>query len=322
MTKARAQLTQEVISQLEDAGFDLSSQCDVRPSCFDLAARKGNKLIFVKVLANIDVLTSQDAMALQLVAHFFNATPLVVGRKTRKGNLDPGVVYKRYGVSTIAPPSFQSMIAEEQMPREFSQKGGRFVALDGEKLRETRLEQKMTTGELAECVQVSARAVLAYEKEYEHMGVSADVAERLEKVLETDLIIPIDLLHERVDEKTLKQPKASQDIPDLEARVNHFFERLGMRVLWTDRAPFHVAAKEDGPPLMTGVGSIMSWSLKKRMEILKSVSKVTDSNTVIIVEEGKAEESVSDLPVIRQLELDHIEKPHELKKIIDERSNQ
>jgi predicted transcriptional regulator len=58
------------------------------------------------------------------------------------------------------------------------------------------------------------------------------------------------------------------------------------------------------------------------MEILKSVSKVTESNTVIIVEEGKAEESVSDLPVIRQLELDSIEKPRELKKIIDERSSQ
>ncbi len=322
MTKARAQLTNEVVSQLEDAGFSLSSQCDVRPSCFDLVARKGEKLILIKVLANIDVLTSQDAMALQLVAHFFNATPLVVGRKTRKGKLDPGVVYKRYGVSTIAPPSFQSMIAEEQMPREFSQKGGRFVAIDGEKLREARLEQNMSTGKLAEYVQVSARAVLAYEKEYEHMGVSTDIAERLEEVLETDLIIPIDLLHERVDEKALKQPDGPQDIPDLEFRVNHFFERLGMRVLWTDRAPFHVAAKEEGPPLMSGVGSITSRSLQKRMEILKSVSKVTESNAVLIVEEGQVEESVSDLPVIRQLELDQIEKPRELKKIIEERSNQ
>ncbi|MFX1483094.1 MAG: transcriptional regulator [Promethearchaeota archaeon] len=321
MTKARTQLTQEVISQLEEAGFNLSSECDVRPSCFDLVARKGNKLILVKVLANIDVLTSQDAMALQLVAHFFNATPLVVGQKTRKGDLDPGVVYKRYGVSTIAPPSFQSMIAEERMPREFSQKGGRFVALDGEKLREARLKQKMTTGELAECVQVSTRAVLAYEKDYEHMGVSTGIAERLEKILETDLIIPIDLLHERIDETTLKQPSEERDIPDLEARVNRFFERLGMHVLWTDRAPFHVAAKEEGPPLMSGVGSIASWSLKKRVEILKSVSKVTESDAVIIVEEGKADESVSDLPVIRQLELDQIEKPRELKKIIEERSN-
>jgi putative transcriptional regulator len=320
LTKARAQLTKEVVSQLEDAGFSLSSQCDVRPSCFDLVARKGDKLILVKVLANIDVLTSQDAMALQLVAHFFNATPLVVGRKTRKGKLDPGVVYKRYGVSTIAPPSFRSMIAEEQMPREISQKGGRFVAIDGAKLRRARLDQKMSTGKLAECVQVSARAVLAYENE--QIGVSTNIAERLEEVLETDLIIPIDLLHERVDETTLKQPSGTQEIPDLEFRVNHFFERLGMRVLWTDRAPFHVAAKEEGLPLMSGVGSITSQSLKKRVKILKSVSKVTESEAVLIVEEGRAEESVSDLPVIRQLELDHIEKPRELKKIIEERSNQ
>ncbi|MFW9964147.1 MAG: transcriptional regulator [Candidatus Sifarchaeia archaeon] len=311
---------QEVVSHLEDAGFKLSSQCDVRPSCFDLVARKGDQLILVKVLANIDALTSEDAIALQVVAHFFNATPLVVGTKTRRGELDSGVVYKRYGVSTIAPPSFQSMIAEKQLPREFIQRGGRFVAIDGTKLRNARLTQQMTTEELADCVQVSARAILAYEKD--EMDISSDIAERLEKVLETDLMIPIDLLHERPIKQTLQQlDKPPHDIPELEKRVNEFFERLGMTVLWTDRAPFHVAAKEDGPPLMSGVGSITSWTLKKRMEILKSVSKVTDSNAIIIVEEGKAEESVSDLPVIRQLELDGIEKPRELKKIIDERSS-
>jgi putative transcriptional regulator len=320
LTKARTQLSKEVISNLEDAGFALSSQCDVRPSCFDLVARRGEQLILIKVLSNIDALTGEDAMALQMVAHFFNATPLVVGQKTRRGKLDPGVVYKRYGVSTIAPPSFQSMISEERLPREFIQRGGRFVAIDGTKLRDARVTQQMSTEELAECVQVSARAILAYEKD--EMDVSTDIAERLEKVLETDLMIPIDLMSEKPSEKTLAQFDQPQYVPDLEKRVNEFFERLGMTVLWTDRAPFHVAAKEKGPPLMSGVGSITSWTLKKRTEILKSVSKVTESNAVIIVEEGKAEESVSDLPVIRQLELDSIEKPRELKKILDERSSQ
>ena len=319
MTKTRTQLTQEVILYLEDAGFALSSQCDVRPSCFDLVARKGDQLILIKVLANIDALTTEDAMSLQMVAHFFNATPLVVGKKTRRGELDSGVVYKRYGVSTIAPPSFASMIAEERLPREFIQRGGRFVAIDGTKLREARLDQKLTTEELADCVQVSARAILAYEKD--EMDISTDIAERLEEVLETDLMIPIDILSEKQKDTPLCQLD-KYDIPDLQKRVNEFFERLGMTVLWTDRAPFHVAAKEKGPPLMSGVGSITSWTLKKRMEILKSVSKVTESNAIIIVEEGKADESMSDLPVIRQLELDGIEKPRELKKIIDERSSQ
>ncbi len=298
----------------------LSSECDVRPSCFDLVARRGEQLILVKVLANIDALTSEDAMALQMIAHFFNATPLVVGTKTRRGELDSGVVYKRYGVSTIAPPSFQSMIAEERLPREFIQRGGRFVAIDGSKLRDARLIQQMTTEELAECVQVSARAILAYEKD--EMDVSTDVAERLEKVLETDLMIPIDLLQDKPKDSAIRKLDKPQEVPDLEKRVNEFFERLGMTVLWTDRAPFHVAAKEKGAPLLSGIGSIASLTLKKRMGILKSVSMVTESDAVIIVEEGKVEEGVSDLPVIRQLELDGIEKPRELKKIINERSKQ
>ncbi|MCK4565940.1 MAG: transcriptional regulator [Candidatus Thorarchaeota archaeon] len=315
MTKARTQLTQELNSQLDEAGFSLSSQCDVRPSCFDLVARKGEQLLMVKVLSNIDALTKEDANALQLVAHFFNATPLIVGHKTRKGKLDSGVVYKRHGVSTIAPRSFQSMIVEKRMPREFAQRGGRLVAISGAKLREARLEQQMSTGNLADCIQVSARAVLAYEKD--EMDVSIDIAERLEKVLETDLMIPIDLLQERAEIPTM-QHGTPTDV--LEVRVNEFFARLGMKVLWTDRAPFHVAAKEDDTPLISGVGSIKSWSLKKRIEILKSVSKVTEADAVIIVEEGQSKENVVDLPVIRQLELDDIDKPRELKKIIEERS--
>lgn len=316
VTKARTQLTQEIITQLDEAGFSLSTQCDVRPSCFDMVARRGDRLLLVKVLANIDALTRDDAEALQLVANFFNATPLIVGHKTRKGVLDEGVVYKRHGVSTIAPPSFQGMIAEDRMPREFAQRGGRLVAIDGVKLRKARLNHRMTTGDLAECIQVSARAVLAYEKD--EMDISIETAERLEEVLETDLMIPIDLLQEQ-EEKMMPQHGSPTDM--LEQRVNEFFARLGMKVLWTDRAPFHVVAKETGPPLISGVGSIKSWSLKKRMEILKSVSKVSESDAVIFVEEGHSEETVSSLPVIRQLELDAIEKPRELKKIIAERSS-
>lgn len=324
MTKARTQLVTDVIRQLEDAGFNLSSQCDVRPSCFDLVARRGDQLILIKVLANIDALTAEDAMSLQLVAHFFNATPLIVGKKTRRGELDDGVVYKRYGVSTIAPPSFERLVSEQQLPREFVQRGGRFVAIDGSKLREARRELNISTEDLAECAQVSTGAILAYERD--EIDVSKDVAEkiadRLELVLETDLIIPVDLLSRPSEIPNLQGKGDIGRSSDIERRVDEFFERLGMSVLWTDRAPFHVAAKEKGPPLMSGVGSLRSWTLKKRMGILKSVSEITESETVIIVEEGQAEESVSDLPVIRQLELDEIEKPDELKKIISERSGQ
>ncbi len=318
MTKARGHLIDEIISSLEDAGFDLSSRCDVRPSCFDLVARKDDQLVLIKILSNVDALSEEDALALQMVAHFFNATPLIVGSKTRRGNLDSGVVYKRYGVSTISPKSLSAIIEEQQMPREFIQRGGRFVAIDGSKLEQVRVSHNMTKEELASCVEVSARAILAYEKD--EMDVSTDVASRLEKVLETDLIIPIDVLHHRPSSPPSQKTKSTMEISDIEVRVNQFFARLGMQVLWSDRAPFHVAAKEDGPPVISGIGSIRSWGLQKRIEILKSVSEVTESDAIIIVEEGSVDENVSELPVIRQLELDEIEKPRELKKIISERS--
>jgi putative transcriptional regulator len=318
MTRARTQLMQEVTSHLVEAGFDISSPCDVRPSCFDMVARKDDKIILIKTLANIDAFKKDDAIVLQLVAQFFDAIPLIVGKTTRRGALDDGIVYKRYGVPTIAPHSFERMIVEEQQPRQFIQRGGRFVSIDGEKLKEVRLSLNMTQEELADCIQVSARAVLAYEKN--EMAVSVEAAEKLERELKTDLIIPVDLLSSVAVPDEQPQTAASIENLDLVKRVRDFFEKLEMSVLWTDRAPFHVIAKEEGPPLMTGVGSIKSKALKRRVEILKSVSEVTESDAVIIVEEGKTEHSVSDLPVIRQLELEDIDKPHKLKKIIGERS--
>jgi putative transcriptional regulator len=309
---------QEVTSHLVEAGFDISSHCDVRPSCFDMVARRGDKIILIKTLANIDAFKKDDAIVLQLVAQFFDAIPLIVGKTTRRGALDDGVVYKRYGVPTIAPHSFERMIIEEQQPRQFIQRGGRFVSIDGEKLKEVRLSLNMTQEELADCIQVSARAVLAYEKN--EMAVSVEAAEKLERELKTDLIIPVDLLSSVAIPDEQPQTAASIENLDLAQRVKDFFEKLEMSVLWTDRAPFHVIAKEVGPPLMSGVGSIKSKALKRRVEILKSVSEVTESDAVIIVEEGKTEKAVSDLPIIRQLELEDIDEPDELKKIISERS--
>jgi len=283
-------------------------------------ARKDDQLVLIKILSNVDALTKEDAETLQQVAQFFNATPLVIGKKTRRGVLDENAVYKRYGIPTITPISLRRIVTEQVLPREYIQRGGRFVAIDGAKLRRVRLQKRLTKQELADYVQVSARAILAYEKD--EMDVSVEVAERLERVLETDLIIPIDVFRDGGSDGPVERVGDTQDIPDLERRVNEFFEKLGMKVLWTNRAPFHVAAKEEGPPLMSGVGSLRSWSLRRRIQILKSVSEVTDAEAVLIVEEGQAEKCVSDVPVIRQLELEDIHKPRELKRIIAERSEQ
>ncbi len=319
MTRSRVQLIQEVKSQLDDAGFKLSTKCNVRPTCFDMVAKRGNQLLLIKVLTNIDALTKEDALALQLVAHFFEGTPVIIGRKTRRRRLDTGVVYRRYGVPTIEPKSFNSMITEKEMPKEFIQRGGRFVSIDGARLKEIRLSKSMSKEELADCVEVSARTILSYEKD--EVDVSKDVAERLEEVLETNLVLPVNLFEDEFIQREEVSPQQPNPAT-FESRVNEFFKKLGMRVLWTDRAPFHLAAKEKGPPLMSSVGSIRSWALKKRTDILRSVCDVTDSSAVIIVEEGQAEKCLSELPVIRQLELDDIKKSNELKKIISERSEQ
>ncbi len=321
MTKERSQLLKEVTKLLVEAGFNLSSECDIRPSCFDFVAGREGQILLVKVLSNIDALTEEDARILQLVARFFNGTPIIVGRRARRSVLDSEVLYKRYGVYAVTPFLLHKIMAEKKLPQEFVQRGGRFVAIDGDALRRARLSLGMSKERLGQCIHVSARAVLAYERK--ETDVSTEVAERLEKVLETELVIPIDLFRETRMKNTFGNteiPSIPENVSNLEKRVNEFFERLGMKVLWTDRAPFHMVAKEEGPPVLSTIGSLRNPGLLRRSGILKSVSEVAESDAVIIVEDGKAEQCVSDLPVIKQLELDEIEKPQELKRIIAERS--
>ncbi|MEM4704698.1 MAG: hypothetical protein QXJ02_06495, partial [Candidatus Bathyarchaeia archaeon] len=50
---------------LKDAGFTVSETCCSRPSCFDFAARKGQSLIFVKVISDLDRLSVGDLVELK-----------------------------------------------------------------------------------------------------------------------------------------------------------------------------------------------------------------------------------------------------------------
>ncbi|MEM2142017.1 MAG: transcriptional regulator [Candidatus Thorarchaeota archaeon] len=318
MTKERNQLLEQVKTELADAGFLVSSDCDVRPSCFDIVARKDDQLVLVKVLANVGALTNQDASALKRVAGFFNAVPLVIGNKTQRGQLEDNTVYKRYGITTITTSILRRVLRSDELPMEYVQRGGRFVTIDSVKLRETRTVRRMTKEDLAECVNVSARAILAYEKN--EIDVSVEVAERLEKVLETDLIIPIDPLRASLPDNSPLDSNVPQEeeLSYIERKVTDFLGQLGMTVLWTNRAPFHIAARERGPPILSGIGSIRNPGFQRRTEILKSVSEVTESDAVLIVEDQDGPE-MTDLPVVYQQELEEIDEPTELKRILSER---
>ncbi|RDZ34468.1 transcriptional regulator, partial [Haloferax sp. Atlit-47N] len=56
---SRSALVENVMAMLEDAGFLVSDRCAIRPKSFDIAARRGEDVLLLKILGNIDAFDAQ-----------------------------------------------------------------------------------------------------------------------------------------------------------------------------------------------------------------------------------------------------------------------
>ena len=74
-------LAEKVEEVLRQAGFTTSDRCYLRPRSFDLAARKGDLFLLLKILANIDGLNEQTATEVRRLAMHLFASPILVGRR-------------------------------------------------------------------------------------------------------------------------------------------------------------------------------------------------------------------------------------------------
>jgi len=68
-------LTLQVIEILSKAGFTLSDRCNIRPRSFDLAARRCNILLLLRVLSNIDGLSAETAREMRQLSGFLDGSP-------------------------------------------------------------------------------------------------------------------------------------------------------------------------------------------------------------------------------------------------------
>src|SRR6056297_2877811 len=109
---SRTALVGNITAMLEDAGFLVSDRCSVRPKSFDLAARRGDDLLLVKVLGNIDALDGATGEELRRLGTYLDATPVVVGLRTRDEDLKHEVVYFRHGVPVLHPETAVDLFLE------------------------------------------------------------------------------------------------------------------------------------------------------------------------------------------------------------------
>ncbi|WEL22736.1 transcriptional regulator [Halorhabdus sp. BNX81] len=316
---SRSALVGNVIAMLEDAGFLVSDRCAIRPKSFDIAARRGEDTILVKILGNIDAFDGHTGAEMRRLGEYLEATPLVIGLRTRDEELKPGVVYFRHGVPVFSPNTAMDYFVEEVPPLIYAAPGGLYVNIDSDILADAREERDWSLGKLANELGVSRRTVSKYEN---GMDASVEVAAALDDLFDKPLTSPVNVLEEgedvREDDSMPDEPEVD---PDDEQLVT-VLTRVGFDVHPTNRAPFKTVSEDedDGEAdrMLTG-HSELNEAARKRARIMASVGRVTGARSVYVVERA-TRESLEGTALVEEEEMDDIEVAEELRELIRERS--
>ncbi|MCI4334271.1 MAG: transcriptional regulator [Thermoplasmata archaeon] len=330
----REQAIERVREILERVGFYVSDAHGIRPTSFDLVARRDSTLLLLKILKNIDALSPEDAERLTELAGLFRATTLIVGRSSGASQLEAGVVYTRYGVPIVVEETFEEQLLHGVPPFLVSSPGGIFARIDGPRLQTLREARGLSLGALAQVAGVTRRTIQLYE---EGGGAEVTVVSRLEQYLREPVVLPIELLP-RSTPRDGGKPKGRTTDRSPKERVaenrplestgdpvrDDVFRRLGSmgwEVVVTIRCPFdaftHGGTGKDEELLLTAVGSLRS--AQHRAEVLQGIARAIEGYSMFVTSQPTGRESVDGLPLLSVPELRRHRDRAELLDLLHER---
>ncbi|HEY6238519.1 MAG TPA: transcriptional regulator [Thermoplasmata archaeon] len=351
MERTRERSIERVREILTTAGFFVSDAHSIRPTSFDLVARRDSLLLILKVLKNIDALDPDEARRLRELGELFPAVPLVIGRTSGASPLEAGVVYNRYGVPILVEESLEDYVHKGLPPFLFSSPGGVFARIDGPRLRAIREARNLSLGALASIAGVSRRTIQLYE---EGAGAEVDVVERLEEFTGEPIALAIELLRpllhsrggrevaagdgeasaatgptarsDRGGAKRGATPAKSHEIAStgdpVRDGVFRQLDGMGWEVVVTLRCPFDAfttgATRKEEEILLTSVGSLRS--AHHRSEVLRELARVIEAHALFVVRDAPSRYSVDGLPIVTVRELSRHRDRDELVDLLNERA--
>ncbi len=315
---SRSALIGNLTAMLEDAGFSVSDRCAVRPKSFDVAARRGEELLLLKILGNIDSFDAATGEEMRRLGSYLGATPLVIGLRTRDEELEPGVVYFRHGVPVFNPDTALDLFVEDVPPLVYAAPGGLYVTIDSDVIADEREKRDWSLGRLASELGVSRRTVSKYE---DGMNASIEVAMQLEELFDRPLTDPIQVLD---GAEEVRDADPMPDAPDVAPADRHIVAAMtaaGFDVHPTVRAPFKAIGEDDSREerVLTG-HSEFTRTARKRARIMGSLGRVTRSRSVYFVDEA-SDETLEGTAIIEREEVDDSDPDH-LREMIRDRTDE
>lgn len=300
-----------VVKILKKAGFVVTDLVETKPRCFDIVARKGDTILLLKVLYNIDSLKPEMAEEMKIVAKLLKASPIVVGEKFKFDYLERGVVYNRHGLPVINTATFYDFVVEGIAPMVYSAPGGYYVKLDNEKIKEMREKLGLSLGEMAKLLGVSRRTVKKYE---EGIDTTVETALKIEEILGTYVIKAIDILNFVKDDVVEKEKVPS--FSGEEAEIIEQLRIIGVKVYPIKHAPFDVVSKADDEKILTGVKQVRE--IDKRASILGRISEVLSTKAAYIVEK-KVKTDVESVVFVMKEELECVSSAKDFVSLLHEK---
>jgi len=320
----RDQVLIEVNDLLSNHGFETSNIYD--RSCFDMVARKEFELLLLKILINIDGFTGSQAEEIKKVADTFLASPLVVGIKSKNEYLEEDVIYERHGIPVIARETLRNMVVDDIYPEVFADRGGYYVQIDGEIIKQVRETQNISRKDLADKAHVSKETIYKYERGM--VRAFPETAMMLENILNMKITLSVNLLSVPDVEKRQNIKDTNAPNQDITAENQTTLQNLGYGVISTNRTPFDALAKKEtdnkfkkkDSTVITNLEKNRNQQVLKKMALnVKDLSGITGTDAVFLLEDKKPIKCIEGVPVVYNWEIKEMENSKEFLKLVRER---
>jgi putative transcriptional regulator len=301
-------------SVLKEGGFTVSQRCCSRPSCFDIAARKRESLIFIKVQPDIGCVPPYDSLELRIISEHISAASLFISEKTREKPLEDDTVYSRYNVLAITPKTFENIVLRGIHPLIQAGPGGYYVEIDGEAIKKRRQELGLSVGEVAEKLGISRRTLYGYEKGMAKASVT--VAYNLLCTLGVPVAKPVNIFEAPRSQRKTIIARARRIITK-NRLLQRFFKKLaGYNIVAVKKAPFDfvITVPEENMKIIGGVANSEEKTLSRRVEEILSLSKVVQAHPVLVTD-GQKPLPNKDISCVKSDEISKIKCPEDLCKL-------
>ncbi len=180
-------MLEEVARILMENGYEVMR---VERRAFDLMAKKEDVIFLIKVLANVDSYSEDQARDIRTVCALINAKPILVSAHGRNFVIEDNVVYERSSIPVMNILTFRRFIEEEYIPKVLCRKGKRSIAIDPERMRSVRRKRDLSMNELAKMAGVTKKTIYMLEKKGRG---SEKVVSKVEDVLEARISLPVNI---------------------------------------------------------------------------------------------------------------------------------